>query len=204
MEVLKVFGVAMSFGCAVGLCLVFGLKKYIGGYLDEKAKNLATKEDVGEITGIVEGVKKTHARELAELGEAMRAQTSLRFLAADRRLEVHQKAYAFVGQMMNLIHSSDAAPRRSKVNEMVSFWNDNCLYMDAKVREAFAAAMRSFDVHRDLLDQAQKNPKDRPQLAPIISANFETVKQLESVIISACELPSIAGQLHDMDGAQSR
>jgi hypothetical protein len=129
----------------------------------------------------------------------MRAQTSLRFLAADRRLEVHQKAYAFVGQMMNLIHSKAVLDRRKKVSDMMKFWNDNCLYMDATVREAFAAAMRSFDVHRDLLDQAAENPEDRPRLAPIISVNFETVRRLENVIIQACELPAISGQIHAMD-----
>jgi len=202
MDVLKVLGTALSFGGVVGLCLVFSLKKYFGGYLDAKAKNLATKEDIREITEIVEAVKKAYAQELAELGETMRAQTSLRFLAAERRLEVHQKAYAFFGQMMNLIHLANTEVRQAKLKDLVEFWNDNCLYMDATVREAFLDAFKAFDQHRDLLDQLRDSPWDQPRLGPVVQANFETVKRLEVVILSACDLPPIAGQIHAIGGAQ--
>jgi hypothetical protein len=51
---------------------VFGflVKQYLPAYFSEKGKNLATKEDIAEITRLIEGVKTSFAHEL----EGVRAQ----------------------------------------------------------------------------------------------------------------------------------
>jgi hypothetical protein len=57
-------------------------KHYLPGYATEKGKNLATKEDVSEITSRIEEVKAAYARDL----EALRA-------AVHSRLGIHQFRY---------------------------------------------------------------------------------------------------------------
>lgn len=47
----------------LGLFLIFMFKNYYPRYFEEKAKNLATKQDIGEITHIVEGIKNSLTRE---------------------------------------------------------------------------------------------------------------------------------------------
>ncbi|UUA72102.1 hypothetical protein [Cellvibrio sp. QJXJ] len=58
--------VLFAIGC------IFLFRKYLFSYSSEKGKNLATKEDISEITGKIEAVKLDHARQL----EAARAELS--------------------------------------------------------------------------------------------------------------------------------
>lgn len=76
MILLQVF-VLLGVG-AIGLLLY----RYLPAYTAEKGKNLATKEDIAEITKQIEGVKSAYAHEL----EGVRA-------ALDSRLSIHQFRY---------------------------------------------------------------------------------------------------------------
>lgn len=51
-----IYGIAIAI---IGLAIIW-IRKGSIKYVEEKAKNLATKEDIGEITNTVEEVKKTH------------------------------------------------------------------------------------------------------------------------------------------------
>ena len=67
-----------------------GCGAYFGTYLREKGKNLATKEDLAELTRIVEAIKNEHAKEL----EVVKGRQQLRMAALDKRLQAHQEAFA--------------------------------------------------------------------------------------------------------------
>jgi hypothetical protein len=54
---------------AVGTSLI--LTKYLPSYMSEKAKNLATKEDIEEITKKVENIKKDNQIELSKIQESI-------------------------------------------------------------------------------------------------------------------------------------
>jgi hypothetical protein len=55
-------------GAFVTGCVVFGLLRFLlPGYLGEKGKNLATREDIGHITAEIEKVKTQYARQLEQL-----------------------------------------------------------------------------------------------------------------------------------------
>ncbi len=58
--------ILLAIGC------IFLFKKYLFSYSSEKGKNLATKEDIGEITNSIESVKLNHAKLL----ESTRAELS--------------------------------------------------------------------------------------------------------------------------------
>ena len=75
------------------------LGKYLPSYLSEKGKNLATKEDIAEITREVERVKSESRERLEGILEHLRYRNQLRLAALDRRLQAHQEAYALLGKL---------------------------------------------------------------------------------------------------------
>lgn len=56
--------VAVTFVVAAPFIIAWLLKSYLPGYLSEKGKNLATKDDIAEITQRIEHVKNEYAKEL--------------------------------------------------------------------------------------------------------------------------------------------
>lgn len=54
------------------------IKNYLPSYLSEKAKNLATKEDVGNITEQVESIKRQHAIEIEKIKTELDVKSALR------------------------------------------------------------------------------------------------------------------------------
>lgn len=171
------------------------VKRFFGDYLSEKGKNRATREDIAEITRIVEEAKKSFTQDLARLAEELRAQTSLRMLAAEKRLEAHQEVYQLWRQLVDGIHTENSERRQLLKQQCLDFHFKKCLYLDPTVREAFIAAITSFDVHPDLLRSPQVNPMiDRSMITKAIQDNFRRVERLGEAITGACELPSIAGK----------
>jgi hypothetical protein len=61
---LGAFGVG---GVVAGVCVFLLLKSFVPSYLAEKGKNLATREDMAEITDEIEKVKSEYALILEEL-----------------------------------------------------------------------------------------------------------------------------------------
>ncbi|MDE1893683.1 MAG: hypothetical protein KGM46_04870 [Pseudomonadota bacterium] len=171
------------------------VKRFFGDYLSEKGKNQATREDIAEITRIVEGAKQSFNQDFARLTEELRAQTSLRMLAAEKRLEAHQEVYQLWRQLVDGIHSEDSERRQLLKQQCLNFHFTKCLYLDSTVREAFIAAITSFDIHPDLLRSPQINPMiDRTMMTKEIQDNFRRVERLGKAITDACELPAIAGK----------
>lgn len=178
------------------------VQRYFGDYLGEKGKNLATREDIGAITRIVEETKQTFAQDLARLSEELRAQTSLRLLAAEKRLEAHQEVYQLWRQLVDGIHAEEPERRKQLKAQCLDFHFKKCLYLDPTVREAFVDAITSFDVHPDLLRSPEVNPAiDRAMIAGTIQENFRRVERLGKAITDACELPSIAGKAQTFNGS---
>lgn len=59
------------------------LSRYVPAYLGEKGKNLATKEDIADITRKVEAVKAEYATELEAARDALRRQSAVETFARD-------------------------------------------------------------------------------------------------------------------------
>jgi hypothetical protein len=66
LDVLVLIGFAIACWC---------VKSYIPAYLQEKAKNLATKEDIGAITQTVEAVKALHTQEIEQLKTSLQRES---------------------------------------------------------------------------------------------------------------------------------
>lgn len=192
MQIWETLGIGSASGVLVGTAVFFCLRTYVGSYLSEKAKGLATKEDIGKITTIVESIKHDNEVKLAQVTETLRAQTSLRLLAGERRLETHQKAYLLWREMLNHVHMNGGTTRAKIKDECRDFYVANCLYLDAAVRVAFIDALTSYDNHLGLRREQYGAMSDsRDQMDMAIRANLQRVDALGIAIETACDLPSI-------------
>ncbi|GGF00722.1 hypothetical protein [Pseudoalteromonas gelatinilytica] len=90
---------ALSSSITVGAIFFFA-RIFFKGYIDQKSKNLATKQDVGEITDIVEKIKHENAQilekikaEHAEKLEDIRRENQLLVATVDKHLDLKIKIY---------------------------------------------------------------------------------------------------------------
>lgn len=88
-DLVQMFG-TFGIGAIIGAgFLFFILKSYLPAYFSEKAKNLATKEDIGEITSEVEQVKSGYA----EMLEEVRSNHQLRLASIEREKLLKKEVY---------------------------------------------------------------------------------------------------------------
>jgi uncharacterized protein HemX len=96
--------------------VVAALGAWVGAYLKRKGENLATKEDVTELTELVERVRSQHAERLENLAHENRKvleqgsrEHQLRLAALDRRLETHQQAFTLWRRLLSSLDTEDVS-----------------------------------------------------------------------------------------------
>ena len=159
-----------------GLIVFLLIKYFLPGYLSEKGKNLATKEDIAKITNEIERVKSQYAVLLEEL----KAKHQLRLAAIDRRLEAHQEAFTLWRELMNHVHTKDVG---KAVLKCQAWWEKNCLYLEPEVREAFSDAYSAAHTHSALV-------KGRENVEPV-KENWQRIIKAGQIILQAAQLPGL-------------
>jgi hypothetical protein len=159
------------------LMLLSAIGAYIGTYLREKGKNVATKEDIGRITDEIEKVKSIYAKEI----ENVREKQQLKLAAIEKRLECHQKAYALWRNLVWNVHNSDEIGK--SVLECQEWWNNNCLFLSPKARESFLNAVFCAANHKDFL-------QDRSNIK-LITDNWAKIMAAGKDISESVDLPSL-------------
>jgi hypothetical protein len=163
--------------------------RHISSYSTQKGRNLATREDIGAITKEVEKVRSEYSEHLENLShqnklilEQGNRRHQLRLAALDRRIEAHQKAYSLWRELLHATHD------KGKIGDVVlkcqNWWENNCLYLEADVREAFNKAYIAANSHREFVE-IHSNPE-------LVKSNWATIKNAGDVIVKAVELPPIA------------
>lgn len=104
-QLITIFG-TFGAGAIIGGGIIFlFIKSYIPSYLNNKAKNLATKEDISDITDEIEGVKSGYASILEEL----KSENQLKHASIGReksiKKEVYLQAAGAVTRSQNMITS---------------------------------------------------------------------------------------------------
>lgn len=120
--------------------LLGGFVGYCTFYFSQKGKNLATKEDIGEITHKIEEAKLLYARQL----EQFKAMHQLKMAALDKRLQVHQDAFSLWAKMNQ---TSDRKEFKQLHTECSNWWDNNCLYLDPNVRSEFLSSITAMNQH---------------------------------------------------------
>jgi hypothetical protein len=174
---------------------------YIVSYMQEKGKNRATAQDIDKLTRTVESIKTENAERLAAIShqnavliEQLKATHELRFAAVNRRLQAHQEAFSRWRKLIANIHKESIG---AVAVECQTWWNDNALYLEPEVRNAFNRAYFAALDHRALLDSGREARTDHKPSED----NMQLVLTLGDVIMRAVALPSLTEQETKTAGA---
>lgn len=165
--------------------LVVGSGWYLKKYFEEKARNLAQKQDLPDITQVVEQIRAEYEQQLEALRhqnqlliEQQRGQFQLRLAAVDKRLQAHQEAYAL---WRALLAYKDDEEIREAAFKCEAWWAENCLYLTETARRSFRVAYNSAYQFPDLSEE-----KKEKQIGTIVAAG--------TAIVEGVELPSLGEQ----------
>lgn len=180
-----VLGIVSVLG--IGIATLFW-KNYLTSYLSRKAENLATKEDIARITAITEKIRVDSELILEKFKET----SQLRLAALERRLEAHQQAYRRWGDMLDAIHSPKLP---DVINEGLTWWKSNCLYLSPTARKAFSEAWWRGRAHRNAIDmwQTTTDPREKEIARRKIDENWTEIRRAGDHIVQSVDLPPISG-----------
>lgn len=164
-----------SSGAGAGVA-IWLLKRFFMSYLDEKGKNLATKEDIASITHEVERVR----LEYSALLEQTKARHQLRLAALDRRLAAHQEAFTHWRELF----TADASDMEGVAKKCRDWWNRNCLYLEPAVRQAFLDA-----VSQEYRDRARRTPGH--DHATVLADHMGKMFAFPNILFEAIQLPRL-------------
>lgn len=171
----------LSFGGTLAALLVWSLARhFFPGYLTEKGKNLATKEDIADITRRIEDVKHTYASSIEE----QKQKGQLRFAALDRRLEVAQQAHVHWWNLLRSLHTPEVSNEVQKCQE---FWVNNRLYLSEDVSFSFRQAYMAANDHENLRAASRLDPAQSTE----VRENFQRIKEAESTIVRSVAIPPL-------------
>lgn len=175
-QTIFIFFLRYGFEAVVAGVVVFLLIKYfLPGYLSQKGKNLATKEDISEITKKIAEVESTYNQIL----ETFKAQHQLRLAAVEKRLQAHQEAFC-LWRKINGALGSEHLPEI--IRECDEWWGNNSLYLEPEPRRAFLEAWVSA---RDL-KWYQENSE-----ASLVTKCHQQINYAGEAITKAVELPRL-------------
>jgi len=129
-------------------------------YFTQKAQNLATKADIGEITNAQHTII-----------EKLRAETDLRFVVAPERFKAHQEAHTLWNKVLANVH--DGVNLSGAIREGFEWWLKNSLYLDERPRAAFRDAIMAAHRHKSILEANQTSNTE--------SSNAEVQKKLGGI-----------------------
>lgn len=107
----------------VAFMLGFGIRHLLSGYLVEKGKNLATKEDISEITELVETVKESFTANLELLKWELSKKSNIHRIVAEREVkaiaEISSKLIDLRVSTQSLRPANDRLPEDNPEMKMV-------------------------------------------------------------------------------------
>lgn len=176
-----------------GLCALLGgaLSGAFTSYWARKGENLATKEDISDITKNTQEVLIEFDKERHRL----RVEADLRTVVLDKRFQAHQEAYKHAATFRLIRSMSDGVEKTKKINEISEWWFEKNLYLEPQVRVAFTQGLSAADAHRGLLEEAtlarDTGSTDLAERMTAVEDNGEKIRRLTGIIENAVELSPI-------------
>jgi hypothetical protein len=115
------------------------------------------------------------------LVEELKARHQLRLAALDKRLQAHQEVFTLWRALMEAVHTEKV---HSEVIRCQTWWEQNCIYLEPKVREGFVVAYRAASGHYSIL-QSRSDSK-------LITDNWSQITALPDLIFQAVQLPGLS------------
>lgn len=179
-----VTGLGMAvWGVPIIFVVYFLVRNFLASYTNEKAKNMATKEDIAVITSEVKAVEDVFNRGLADLN----AHHQVRMIAAERRIQAHQEAYFHAMQMVRYANA-EGDHLMNVVVEAQSWYDKNCLFLGEKTRRSFHTASLFVMHHRDYVQNRVDADIVKQSWAKIMEPLEHVAKEVELPPFSAQEL----------------
>ncbi len=123
---------------------------FLGSYLKKKAENLATKEDIEDITKKIEEIRSGYNAQIEFLKASLQLSNQLKLAALDKRLQKHQEAYSLWRKLLfSLNHKEKIIPA---IIECENWWDENCLYLGHEARSACKKAIFEAVIFKDLAE----------------------------------------------------
>lgn len=176
----------------------FIIKNFLPSYFSTKGKNLATKEDISEITEKTEQIRTNHAQKMEEIFQQNRlilkeieSRNQLKTAAIEKRLEKHQEAFKLWSEIKEHIHDRKAVTE--EVSKCQQWFNENCLYLTKEAMDAFRLAYISAGRHLNLREIHYDNPNDKSTKQ--LNENWNNVMNAGKVIMESVSLPATNEQL---------
>lgn len=164
--------------CIVIISLVFlFFKLYVSAFIAEKGKNLATRQDIEEITNKIEGVRIQYTL----LAEELKARHQFRLAALEKRLEVHQQAFTLWRKLLTFLYKDEIV---DVVMECQTWWNANCIYLEAPVRSSFIQAYSAAGDHKSLLNGSADSQ--------VIKDNYKIITDFSKILFESVQLPALS------------
>ncbi|MCZ2123677.1 MAG: hypothetical protein LC108_15580 [Anaerolineales bacterium] len=107
-------------------------------------------------------------------------ENQLRLAALDKRLEAHQQAYTHWRKLVSNATNKDTINKI--VLEAQTWWEENCLYLDAKSRAAFYQSLSSASGHHLIL---KSGPHDQ------VTKSWNKIIKAGEIIVTGVSLPTI-------------
>jgi hypothetical protein len=166
-----------SFSAIVVVAFAVWMAKHVlASYFDEKGKNLATKEDIAEITHKIEAVRLQYT----DITEALKARHQLRLAAIDKRLQAHQEAFTHWRRLTWV-------KKEELVDALMagqSWWEQHCLYLEPDVRRALMQSLAAAKIRADLLEMCADSKH--------IEDAFQKMMAFGEILTNAIKLPKLA------------
>ncbi len=147
-----------------------------------KALGLSSAAFLSLVSAIIGGLIATSSQAWVS---AQDRENQLRLAAIGRRLEAHQQAYALWRKLLASLGSEKNLS--DTILECQSWWENNCLYLDAKARGAFVSAYLSAGSHKVIVLSKDIN---------LIKENYQIIINAGNVIVAGVSLPTI-GELEN-------
>ena len=151
---------------------------FFGAYLKKKAENLATKEDIENITKKIEEIRSEYSKQLELHKASLQLSNQLKLAALDKRLDKHQEAFTLWRNLLFSLRDEDKIG--TAIEEAQRWWDKHCLYLSDDARSAFHTAIFLAVDFRKL-----------PRTDPNIKEWFQKINEAGKKIVEAVNLPPL-------------
>jgi len=161
------------------------VQSYLPSYARKKGSNRAEIEDTARITALSEGARAPFSADLQRLVH----EHDLRLAVLKERFQAHQEAWSHWLQLLWTSIGSDRDACLEAMRASQKWWQENGLYLEPQVRDAFWPVSNS---SRMLFDSY--NRSGRPHTDEAMRVEQEQLQRLEALgplIAEAVGLPSL-------------
>ncbi|PRH42083.1 hypothetical protein C6T65_12055 [Burkholderia vietnamiensis] len=170
-----------------GAAILLLAREFFPGYFRKKGENLATKEDIAEITKRQEEIK----HKFNEIIEASKQRHSLRTLVAEKRMAAHQHAFKHVKGLLS------ARENKAIIEGCKAWMDENCLYLTLEARRAVWRAIGDAESRALFLAEAQMEATANPQrieLHDLATEKWNAIMAALPTIVTGVELPPLGDE----------